>query len=111
MVIALLNIAFGEQTEVEKMVFDNAKKSSKVKAEKGNTRFFLSVGKKDNVKAKDILGSITSNVPISGSAIGKINVLDKFSFVEIPTQYASDVLYCMKGKQIKGKDVRVEISC
>lgn len=111
MVKALLKIAFGEQIEVEKMVFDNANKSSKEKTEKGNTRFFLSVGKKDNVKAKDILGSITSNVPISGSAIGKINVLDKFSFVEIPTQYASDVLYCMKGKQIKGKDVRVEISC
>lgn len=107
---ALLKIAFGEQTEVEKMIFENTNKSSNKEAKSGNTKFFLSVGKKDNVKAKDILGSLTSNVPISGSTIGKINVLDKFSFVEIPSQYASDVLYCMKGKQIKGKDVRVEIS-
>lgn len=110
MVKALLKIAFGEQTTIENMQFDRVQKSSKV-AKEGNTKFFLSLGKRDNIKAKDILGSITSNVPISGSEIGKINVLDKFSFVEIPTQYADDVLYCMKGKQIKGKSVRIEVSC
>lgn len=110
MVKALLKIAFGEQTEVEKMNVSNIGKSKRISAKEGNAKFFLSLGKKDNVKAKDILGSITSNVPISGSDVGKINVLDKFSFVEVPAKYASDILEHMNGKQIKGKSVMIELA-
>ena len=82
----------------------------KKSSENGNTKFFFSLGKKDNIKAKDIVGSIASNVPISGSEIGKINIMDKFSFVEIPTRYAEEFLDGMMGKQIKGKNVVIEVA-
>ena len=76
----------------------------------GNVKLFVSVGKKDNIKAKDIVGSISANTAISGEELGKINVLDKFSFVEVPSRYIEEIMYGMKGKQIKGKDCNIEIA-
>ena len=106
---ALLKMTFGEQMVIEKMPKIQGKKDKK-SSENGNTKFFFSLGKKDNIKAKDIVGSIASNVPISGSEIGKINIMDKFSFVEIPTRYAEEFLDGMMGKQIKGKNVVIEVA-
>lgn len=76
----------------------------------GNVKLFLSVGKKDNIKAKDIVGSIASNVAISGTDIGKINILDKFSFVEVPSEYVEEVIFGMKDKKIKGIDFNIEVA-
>ena len=73
-------------------------------------KLFLNLGKKDNVKAKDIVGSFAANTGISSEDIGKINVLDKFSFVEVPQKYAREILKSMKDKKIKGKDVNIEIA-
>lgn len=75
-----------------------------------NTKLFFSLGKRDKIMVKDIVGSIAANSTISGSCIGKINLLDKFSFVEVPGEYVQDVLVGMQGKQIKGKQVTVEIA-
>ena len=79
--------------------------------EKGKMiKIFLNIGKKDCIKAKDIVGSMSANTAISGKEIGKINVLDNFSFVELPSEYLEEVLRGMKGKKIKGKEVNVEIA-
>ncbi len=103
------------QTEIETTRTSSKKNSSGTNNSGANDsnskykRFFLSLGKLDAIKAKDIVGSVTSNTIISGNEIGKIDVLDKFSFIEVPTKYADDLLNGMTGKQIKGKDVRVEL--
>lgn len=73
-------------------------------------KLFLNLGKKDNIKAKDIVGSFAANTGISSDDIGKINVLDKFSFVEVPQKYAREILKSMKDKKIKGKEVNIEIA-
>lgn len=75
-----------------------------------NSKLFLNLGKKDKIMVKDIVGSFSSNVAISGSEIGKINILDKFSFVEVPNEYVNEIIVGMKGKQIKGRDVTIEIA-
>ena len=59
---------------------------------------------------KDIIGSMSANTAVSGKEIGKVNILDKFSFVEVPEEYVEDVLSGMKGKPIKGKDVNIEVA-
>lgn len=78
--------------------------------ENGNVRLFLSVGRKDRIMVKDIVGSIAANTAVSGDEIGKINLLDKFSFVDVPATGAEEILQSMQGKQIKGKDVVIEIA-
>lgn len=102
---ALLEMAVGKQTVIEKLPnkSQNSERTNDIK-------LFLSLGRKDNIKVKDIVGSITSNVAISGSEIGKINILDKFSFIEVPARYADELIEGMNGKKIKGKDVVIEFA-
>lgn len=76
----------------------------------GNVKLFFSIGKKDGIKIKDIVGSISANTAVNGGELGKINVLDKFSFVEVPFQFVEDVLQGMEGKLIKGKACNIEIA-
>ena len=78
--------------------------------ENGYVKLFVSVGKKDKIMVKDIIGSMSSNTVVSGKEIGKVNILDKFSFVEVPKEYVEDVLTGMKGKPIKGKSVNIEVA-
>lgn len=78
--------------------------------ENGYIKLFFSLGKKDKIMAKDIIGSISSNTAISGSDIGKINILDNFSFVEVPENYVEELISCMNGNTIKGKKVNIEIA-
>lgn len=73
-------------------------------------RFFISLGRMDAIKPKDIVGSITSNTKISGNEIGRIDIMDKFSFVEISDKYEENILLAMNGKTIKGKEVRLELA-
>lgn len=78
--------------------------------ENGNVRLFLNVGRKDKIMVKDIVGSIAANCAISGEQIGRVNLLDKFSFVDIPAEYVDEIIKSMDGKQIKGKNVNIEIA-
>lgn len=73
-------------------------------------KLFFNVGKKDQIRAKDIVGSIAANTAISGDEIGKINIMDKFSFVEIPAEYVEELIQSMNDKQIKGRDFNIEIA-
>ncbi len=89
----------------------NKTKEIKVNIKDGEViKLFFNLGKKDNIKVKDFVGSIAANSGISGDKIGKINILDKFSFVEVPGEYVEDIMNGMKNKQIKGKDCSVEIA-
>ncbi|MCM1991492.1 DEAD/DEAH box helicase [Oceanirhabdus seepicola] len=77
-------------------------------ASSGMVRMFLNIGKKHRVRPGDIVGSITDNSSISGSLIGDIDILEAFSFVEIPEQHAHAVLLSMKNNKIKGINVVME---
>ena len=76
----------------------------------GNVRLFVNVGKKDKIMVKDIVGSFSANCSISGDDIGRVNLLDKFSFVDISENSVNEVLAGMQGKQIKGRDVNIEVA-
>jgi ATP-dependent RNA helicase DeaD len=77
-------------------------------ASPGMVRFFINVGRKDRVKAKDIVGAIADKTGLSSAMIGKIDIFDKFSFLEVPDTSARDVLSALRGSKIKGRSVNME---
>ncbi len=101
---ALITILYGKPKEEKRNKVTIKTKNGEI------VKLFFNLGKKDNMKIKDFVGSIAANCGIQGENIGKINILDKFSFVEVPGEYVEDVLQGMKGKQIKGRDCNVEIA-
>ncbi|MFZ5353406.1 MAG: DEAD/DEAH box helicase [Bacillota bacterium] len=77
-------------------------------AEQGMIRLFMNVGSKDRVRPGDIVGSIAGETGISGKLIGSIDIYDKYTFVEVPREYANDVIKAMKNNQIKGRKINIE---
>ena len=77
-------------------------------AQPGMVRFFINVGRKQKVKAKDIVRAIGDVSGLSSTSIGRIDVLDKFSFVELPAKNARDISEALRRKGIKGLRVNLE---
>jgi len=77
-------------------------------AEFGMVKLFLNIGRSKNIKVGDIVGAIAGETGITGQSIGKIELHDAFSFVQIPEELAGKVISVMKTKQIKGNKIIIE---
>ncbi|MDT8283714.1 MAG: helicase-related protein, partial [Gammaproteobacteria bacterium] len=67
----------------------------------------ISGGRKDKVRAGDILGALTANEKITGQQIGKIDILDVFSYVAVDKKIARQALNILSEGKIKGRKFRV----
>jgi len=76
--------------------------------EPGMARLFINAGKKQGLRAKDIVGSIANETGISGSLIGAISIHNDFTFVEVPVENANEVLTVMKNNSIRGNRINIE---
>lgn len=77
-------------------------------AEAGMVRLFINLGKNQRIKPGDILGAIAGETGMPGKLIGSIDMYDKYTFVEVPREYASEVIQVMKTAKIKGKSINIE---
>ena len=77
-------------------------------ARPGMVRFFMNIGRSQKVTVQDIVRSIAIEADIPGKEIGRINIYDKFTFVEIPETYAEQVLGAMHKNTIKGYKINIE---
>jgi ATP-dependent RNA helicase DeaD len=73
-------------------------------------RFFINIGSASKIQPKHIIESICESTGLPGKMIGSIDIFDKYSFVEVPKEYASEVLKSMKNYTIKGKRINIEKS-
>jgi len=79
-------------------------------AQPGMVRFWIGVGKMSRVRPNDIVGTIAGECNISGSAIGRIDIFDKFSFVEVPVEYAEQVRNVLRTKTIRGRPTYIRVA-
>ena len=56
----------------------------------------LSIWEKAKSKPGDILGALAGEHGMPGKLIGTIDMFDKYTFVEVPREYAKDVLHAMQ---------------
>lgn len=71
-------------------------------------RLFVSLGERDGVRANDLVGAIAGEADIPGTAIGKIEIRDTFSIVEVPADAAGRVISSLNGTTIRNRSVRVD---
>jgi ATP-dependent RNA helicase DeaD len=79
-------------------------------AEPGMTRLFLDVGRFERVRPADIVGAIANEIGIPGKQIGAIDIYDRFSFVEVPSEQAQRVVRGLSGVNLRGRAVRVSLA-
>lgn len=88
---------------------DGGRRPERVR-EANMTRLFLNLGAKDRIRPNDIVGAIAGETGVPGRSIGGIDIYDNFSFVDVPSKDANQVIQGMKNNTIKGKNVNMEIS-
>ncbi len=60
-------------------------------------------GKKEKLRPGDILGTLTKDLGLPGSVVGKINIYDFVSFVAIERKLAEETIEKLRKTNIKGK--------
>lgn len=79
-------------------------------SEPGMTRLFLQVGRQDGIRAGDIVGAIANEAGVSGNAIGAIDILDKSTFVDVPSSDAPAIIRALGQAEIRGRRIFVDIA-
>lgn len=74
----------------------------------GMVRLFMNVGAMDKIQPKNIVQGIASKSSLSGKLIGAIDIHKQFTFVEVPEEYADDVLHSMRDFTHRGRTVSIE---
>ncbi|MBI5887487.1 MAG: DEAD/DEAH box helicase [Deltaproteobacteria bacterium] len=77
-------------------------------ASAGMVRLFMSIGREQNVNAKDIVAAISKKADIPPQAIKSVNIFDKFTFVDVPRESAEKVIEFMHQTIISGINVAVK---
>lgn len=70
------------------------------------TTIEISGGRRNKLRSGDFLGAITASKEISGSAVGKINVLEKNTFVAVDKEVHDQAVRILNSAPIKGKSYR-----
>jgi len=64
-------------------------------------------GRKNKVRAGDILGALTANTHIPGKQIGKIDIFDNLAYVAVERSVVKQALKILSEGKIKGRKFRV----
>jgi ATP-dependent RNA helicase DeaD len=71
-------------------------------------RLFVGVGEKEGVGPGDLLGAIAGEAGVEGSQVGKIEIRETFSLVEVNPAAADRIIRGLNGTTIRGRSVRVD---
>ena len=79
-------------------------------AEAGYTRLFINLGKKDGINPKVFMGFVNRVAQGHRIDLGRIDLMQNFSFFEVPEQQTKTVLNVLSGTDFDGRKVNVEIT-
>ncbi len=78
--------------------------------ELGMTRIYIGLGRQDGLRPGEIVAAIANEAGIPGKSIGVIDILDRSSFVEVPTSESERVLEALRNAMIRGRKVKVQFA-
>jgi ATP-dependent RNA helicase DeaD len=75
----------------------------------GMARIYIGAGWSAGIRPGDLVGAIANEAKINSNALGGIEVLDRFSLVEVPEAMASKIIDVLGRTRIKGQKVVVRL--
>lgn len=71
-------------------------------------RLFLTIGSRDGAGPGDVVGAITGEAGIPGESVGRIDMRESHSTVEVASTDAEKVIRSLNGKTLRGRSLRVD---
>ncbi len=84
------------------------RKKSAAKDKGKFTRMFISLGKRDKVVPQRIIALINEAMPNDRVGVGRIDLMDNFSYVEVESGCVEDLMFAMADKFVKGRQLIFE---
>lgn len=72
-------------------------------------KIYVSVGKKDGVTANDLVGVLTKELRVERTKIGRIELRETYSLIEIPAQEAEKVAAAFNGVMVRRRRVTARV--
>ena len=72
------------------------------------TRFFISLGRKDGIEPKNIIGLVNDHTGNRDINIGHIDIHDSFAFFEAGREHTVEILTSFHKASFRGREVRVD---
>lgn len=79
-------------------------------SDENKTRFFVSLGAKDGLNAGGLLRVICDETGLTSGNIGRIDIMEAFSFFEAEDQHKDKIIAQANGAQYEGKKVKIEVT-
>lgn len=71
-------------------------------------RLFVSAGQRDEVGPRELLGALTNQSGVPGNRVGRIDVRDSHSLIEVREGDAKTVISALNGTTLGGRSLRVD---
>jgi ATP-dependent RNA helicase DbpA len=94
-------------TDIQEENISSVEDDLSYKIDSPQRTIFINGGKKQKLRAGDILGALTAGIGLSKEDIGKIDILDFASYVAINKEKIAYVLTELSKSKIKGKYYRI----
>jgi ATP-dependent RNA helicase DeaD len=72
-------------------------------------KLFVNLGEKDGIRAQEIIAAVTTEAGIPGSQVGKVEVRDTHSIVEVAASVAELVVEKITGASVRGRRVQARL--
>jgi ATP-dependent RNA helicase DeaD len=71
-------------------------------------RIFINIGRRQGIQGSDLSQYLQDEAEIDGDAVGRIQMRDNFSFINVASAAADNVIEKLTGKSYKDREIRVE---
>ena len=78
-------------------------------AQSGTVRVFVNIGERDGAAARDLVGAIANEAGIAGSRIGRVDIRENHSIVELEAADAERAIAALAGANIRGRRVNARL--
>jgi ATP-dependent RNA helicase DeaD len=75
----------------------------------GMVRVYIGAGKEAGIRPGDLVGAIANEAGLNSNVIGVVEVLDRFSLVEVPEVLAREIIETLSRTRVKGQKVSVRL--
>ena len=76
----------------------------------GQTRLWMSLGAEQGVAPIDFVNSVAGETGLPGKVVGKVDVRERHSFVDVASEHANSIIAKLNRSEIKGQKVKVKVA-